>query len=139
MNKEKQMDQNTLAGKIIDTLSKDSRIIFAYLYGSVVSEGVGNDIDIAVYSVGQVNPHTLAADLKIALHKKIGFTPDAFDIRVINGLLEYGDIFDLLYLKNVLSGSRLLLDRDFAARTDFLEQYGRKFRECEGIIGEVVA
>ncbi len=132
------MDRDTLTNNIIETLSRNPRIVFAYLYGSMASEGSGNDIDIAVYSVEQANPHALAADLKIALHKKTGFTPDTFDIRVINGLLEHGDIFNLLYLKNLLTCNRLLLDRDFVTRTDFIEQYGRKFRECEGLIEEVV-
>jgi hypothetical protein len=105
----------------------------------MVSEGSGNDIDIAIYSVEQGNPHALAADLKIALHKNTGFTPDSFDIRVINGLLEHGDIFDLLYLKNVLTCNQLLVDRHFVTRADFLEEYGRKFRECEGLMEEVMA
>jgi hypothetical protein len=38
-----------------------------------------------------------------------------------------------------LTRNRLLVDRDFARRTDLLEQYGRKFRECEGLIDEVIA
>jgi uncharacterized protein len=133
------MDQNTLVDDIIYTLSKDQRVVFAYLYGSSAEEGVGNDIDIAVYSIEQGDPHKLAADLKIALHKKTGLIPDRFDIRVVNGLFEYSDIFDLLYLRNVLTRNRLLIDRDFARRTDLLEQYARKFRECEGLIEEVIA
>jgi uncharacterized protein len=132
------MDRNNLIDNIIETLSKDPRVVFAYLYGSMVVAGAGNDVDIALYSVEQANPHALAADLKIALHKKTGSTPDTFDIRVINGLLEHGDIFSLLYLKNILTCNQLLVDRNFVARTDFLEQYGRKFRECEGLIEEVV-
>lgn len=133
------MDQNTLVDEIVYTLSKDRRVVFAYLYGSSAEEGVGNDIDIAVYSTEQDDPHKLAADLKIALHKKTGLIPDRFDIRVVNGLFEYSDIFDLLYLRNVLTRNRLLVDRDFARRTDLLEHYGRKFRECEGLIDEVIA
>jgi uncharacterized protein len=132
------MNQNTLLDEIIYTLSKDQRVVFAYLYGSSAAEGVGNDIDIAVYSDEQGDPHGLAADLKIALHKKTGLIPDRFDIRVVNGLFEYGDIFDLLYLRNVLTRNRLLIDRDFARRTDLLEQYARKYRECEGLIEEVI-
>ena len=132
------MDQNTLVDDIIYILSKDQRVVFAYLYGSSAEEGVGNDIDIAVYSIEQGDPHKLAADLKVALHKKTGLIPDRFDIRIVNGLFEYGDIFDLLYLRNVLTRNRLLIDRDFAKRTDLLEQYGRKFRECEGLIEEVI-
>ena len=43
-----------------------------------------------------------------ALKKGSGFPPDTFDIRVLNGLAERGDIFALPYLKNFLGGNRLL-------------------------------
>ena len=101
--------------------------------------GAGNDIDIAVYSTEHGDFHPLSADLKIALHKKTCLSPDGFDVRVMNGVAEHGDLFGLLYLKNVLSENRLLIDRDLEGRSDFLEQYGLRFRECEGLMQEVLA
>ena len=127
-----------LIPSVIKGLNQDDRIIFAYLYGSIAEEGRGNDIDIAVYSQPDSDPHLLSADLKIALHQETGLPPDIFDIRIINSLAEEGDIFSLLYLKRVLSTNYLLVDKDPDIRVDFLESYGFRYRECEGMIQEVL-
>jgi predicted nucleotidyltransferase len=130
---------STIIDSIVKAISEDERVLFAYLYGSVSGSGEGGDIDVAVYSKEHVDFHQLSADLKIALHKKTGLSPDAFDVRVLNGVAEHGDVFGLLYLKNVLSENRLLVDRDLDIRSDFLERYGLRFRECEGLMQEVLA
>ena len=124
---------------IIQALENDDRVIFAYLYGSATKDGKAKDIDIAVYTKGQVDPNQLSADLKISLHKLSGLPPDVFDIRVLNNIIAHGDIFALLYLKNVLTDSILLIDKHPEARSDFLEHYGWRFRECEGLMEELLA
>ena len=128
-----------LIDAVVKVLSKNNRILFAYLYGSTVSEGKGNDIDLAVYLKAHEDHYQLSADLKIDLHKETGLTPDMFDVRVLNDLNEHGDIFGLLYLRDVLEGGQVLIDREPDVRSDFLERYGSKFRECEGLIKEVLA
>ena len=128
-----------LIDDVIKVLTRDDRVIFAYPYGSMVCEGTGNDIDLAVFPEGQADSFSLAVDLKIDLHKAAGMPPDAFDVRVIGNLFETGDIFSLLYLRNVLEGGRILVDKDHDVRADFLERYGIKVRECEGLIREVWA
>ena len=128
-----------LIDDVIKVLTRDDRVIFAYLYGSMVCEGKGNDIDLAVFPESQADSYSLAVDLKIDLHKATGMPPDTFDVRVIGDLIEKGDIFGLLYLRNVLDGGRILVDKDRDVRADFLERYGLKFRECEGLIQEVLA
>jgi predicted nucleotidyltransferase len=70
----------------------------------------GNDIDIAVYSATDADPHKLSADLKVDLQKKTGIAPDSF-----------------------------VVDKNPEARGDFLERYGTRFRECEGLMQEVLA
>lgn len=120
-------------------LSRDDRVIFAYLYGSSASGKQGNDIDIAVFLKAGENPHRVSADLKHQLYKQTGLAPDAFDIRVLNEVGEHGDIFGLLYLKNVLEQGRVLVDKAPEVRADFLEHYGTRYRECEGLIREVLA
>jgi predicted nucleotidyltransferase len=135
----KTLSGEQLVDVVIKVLAKDDRVIFAYLYGSIVSEGKGNDIDIAVFPVSRVATHSLAVDLKIDLHEETGVPPDTFDVRLIGDLVEKGDIFGLLYLRNVLDGGRILVDKDRDVRADFLERYGLKFRECEGLIQEVLA
>jgi uncharacterized protein len=135
----KQKADRTTIDAIVKVISEDERVLFAYLYGSVADCGEGNDIDVAVYSAKNEDFHLLSADLKIAIHKKTGLSPDVFDIRILNGLAEHGNLFDLLYLKNVLSENRVLIDRDPESRSDFLELYGLRFRECEGLIQEVLS
>lgn len=120
-------------------LAENPAVVFAYLYGSSKDSTVYNDIDIAVYSKEDSNPLSLSADLKIGLSESTGSPPDRFDVRVINHLLTKGDLFSLLYLKDVLSDGIVLADRDFEQRAKFIEAFGMKYRECEGLIAEVLA
>jgi predicted nucleotidyltransferase len=120
-------------------LAQNPSIVFAYLYGSSQDSDLYHDIDIAVYSNDDPPPLGLSVDLQIALSEKTGKTPDHFDVRVVNQLLQYGDLFALLYLKNVLNRGRLLIDNDFRQRAAFIEAFGMKYRECEGLIAEVLA
>jgi len=124
---------------IVETLENEDRVLFAYLYGSVAAGEKGNDIDIAIYSATDADPHKLSADLKVNLHKRTGIAPDRFDVRILNALVERGDIFGLLYLRNVLQAGKILVDKNPKARGDFLERYGTRFRECEGLMQEVLA
>ncbi len=128
--------------QIIDTVREviagDSRVEFAYLYGSYVGGEKARDMDIAVYASRGITPHGLAADLKIALSRRTGLPPDGFDIRIVNEVLGSGDLFGLLYLKRVLTTGILLFDRRPDTRTDFIERYGMKYRECEGLMAEVL-
>jgi predicted nucleotidyltransferase len=120
-------------------LEHNSSIVFAYLYGSSQVSDLYNDIDIAVYSKDDPPPLGLSVDLQIALSAKTGKAPDQFDVRVINRLLQKGDLFALLYLNDVLNRGRLLIDNDFEQRASFIEAFGMKYRECEGLIAEVLA
>lgn len=134
------LEDNQIVADIVATLNREARVAFAYLYGSTAREGkTGNDVDIAVYAVEGSDAHQLSADLKIALHKKTGLAPEVFDIRIINDLKDHGDLFGLLYLKNVLTTNHLLVDRDPEARADFLERYGLRYRECEGLFQEILS
>lgn len=123
---------------IRDILAKDDRVMFAYLYGSFSEGDDYRDIDIAVYSVDNSDPFRLSADLKVKLYEHTGISPDFFDIRVLNGLIEYGDLLTLLYIRRLFDRNELLIDKDFDKRTDFIEKYGMKYRECEGLINEVL-
>jgi predicted nucleotidyltransferase len=125
-------------GIIRDILVKDERVVFVYLYGSFAEGEKYKDLDIAVYSIAGCDALLLSTDLKIALHEHTGMAPDFFDVRVINGILDHGDLFSLLYLKHIFATNQLLLDKDFDARTDFIEKYNMKYRECEGLIEEVL-
>ena len=132
------MDQNDFKA-IKSVLEKNPDVLFAYLYGSARNAEAYNDIDIAIYASQDSNQLGLSADIKIALSEKTGVSPDRFDIRVINHLLNKGDLFSLLYLKDVLSEGVVLADNDFSQRAEFIEAFGMKYRECEGLIAEVLA
>jgi predicted nucleotidyltransferase len=125
---------------ILRVLSNDPRVIFGYLYGSWVGDpGNARDVDIAIYSSPGEDPLALAADLKISFYQATGVPADHFDVRVINEAVAKGDLFSLLFLKRLFEKGVLLLDRDADKRGDFLEAYGMKYRECEGLIGELLA
>jgi len=127
-----------LLPKIVEVLEKDDRIIFAYLYGSAIESHNPKDIDIAVYVREDTKLSIYPVDIKINLFEATGIAPDLFDVRIINDVVFKGDIFALLYLKDVLTKSILIVDKDPEKRASFLEHYGFKFRECEGLIAEIL-
>jgi len=135
----KTQSREQIVDAVVRVLAKDDRMVFSYFYGSMSCEGIGKDTDIAVFPESQADYYSLAVDLKIDLHQATGIPPDTFDVCVIGDLIEKGDLFGLLYLRNVLDGGRILVDKDHDVRADFLERYGLKFRECEGLIQEVLA
>ncbi len=92
-----------------------------------------------MFAESQADSCSLVVNLKIDLHKATGISPDFFDVRIIGDLVEKGDLFALLYLRSVLDGGRILVDKDRDVLADFLECYGLKFPECEGFIQEVLA
>ena len=124
---------------IRQVLAQNPSVVFAYHYGSSTDAGAYNDIDIAVYAATDCDPFTLSADLKITLAEKTGKSPDTFDVRVINHLLRKGNLFALLYLRDVLGRGALLIDNSSQDRASFIEAFGMKYRECEGLIAEVCA
>jgi uncharacterized protein len=120
-------------------LASDDRIVFAYLYGSALEGGQASDVDIAVYARDGVDPFLLSADTALDLSRDTGIPPDDFDIRVINTVVDHGDVFGLLYLRDVFQQGLLLDDKDPDRRGDVLERFGYRYRECEGLIQEVLA
>lgn len=129
---------NVLMHQITEECEKDTRDIFAYLYGSALTSEKYRDVEIAVYVEKLANPFELTADLKEALYQKTAINADVFDVRVINEIPSKGDVFSLLYLKNIFSSGKLLVDNNPVVRANFIEQYSAKYRECEGLVVEVL-
>ncbi len=127
-----------IISKIIEVLQKDDRILFAYLYGSAIDNKKPKDIDIGIYVRKNVKPSVHPVDIKVSLYEATGIPADFFDVRFLNDIIDHGDIFALLYLREVLTKSILLVDKDPDKRTTFLEHYGFKFRECESLIAEIL-
>lgn len=128
-----------LTNTIRQVLAANPAVVFAYLYGSCLDSDSYQDIDIAVFATPESDPLRLPIDLRISLARKTELNPDKFDIRIINHLLEKGDMFALLYLRDVLNRGRLLVDNRFEVRAAFVESFGMKYRLCEGLIAEVLA
>ena len=119
--------------KIIPTiqnvLKEDSRVIFAYLYGSAIKGDSYRDIDIGVYIDKGHDSFVVSSDLKIDLSIETGISPDQFDIQIIN------ETNNLICLRHVLHG-RLLVDKEPDLRGDFIESFSMRYREAEGILRE---
>ncbi len=130
--------KKSLIKEIAQICESDERVVFAYLYGSAVISDNYRDIDIAIFMQNCDNPFVLTSDLRYALYKKTGIVADMFDIQIINDIPAKGDIFALLYLKNIFESGFLIVDKLPIVRADFIERYGTKYRECEGLIAEVM-
>ena len=111
------------------TIKKDSRVVFAYLYGSVLEGDKYRDIDIGIYITEGHDPFVVSINLETALSAETGISPDNFDIRVIN------QVSSLLYLRRVING-QLLVDKDPDLRGDFIESFSMQYRESEGVLME---
>jgi len=123
---------------IKQVLENDPRVLFAYHYGSTVGGRKGKDIDLAIYASRDCDPHVLSSDLKARMHQETGIGPDDFDIRSLNQILDNIDVLGLLYLKNVFEGGYLLVNKDSDSLAMFLDRYGTKFRECSGLMQEIL-
>ncbi len=132
------MNREEILWKIQQALTQDNRVCFAYLYGSCARGPDFRDVDVAVYTRSPVDPLLFAAETKERLAVETGLPADLFDIRVINGLLERGDLFALLFLREILENGILCVDNDFDRRAGFIEQFGGRYRENAGLFREVL-
>jgi predicted nucleotidyltransferase len=132
------LKREDLIERIRYTLLCDDRVCFAYLYGSCAQGEDFRDIDIAVDTFKQVDPLNFGPEMKGRLSGETGLPADLFDVRVINDLIEKGDLISLIFLKEILENGVLLADNDFDRRARFIEVYGLKYRENEGLLREVL-
>ena len=62
------MEKERVFKLVEEVLSGDSRLIFAYAYGSFVMEGTFTDIDIGIYvNNPEENPFVISSDIKTQL------------------------------------------------------------------------
>lgn len=129
------MRKEKIINLIKEVLTKERRIVFAYIYGSFITAKDFRDIDIGIYLRNPVkNPYVVSSDIKIdlsRLSKKRGlkFTADDFDVRVINDA-------PFTFLKRVFEEGILIIDYDPELRTDIIERVSLKYRECAGLLAE---
>lgn len=99
-------------------LAQEPEILFAYLHGSFVAEDLFRDVDVGILTgpdKGFSFESALSADLSSALGHEI-------EVRLLNRA-------PVEFQMAVLQGGRLLFCRDEAARLDFIERVGRRYRE----------
>lgn len=100
-----------LLQKVAECLSKDKRVIFAYLYGSQARGNMrgDSDVDIAIYLENLNQDPLLEEDISLKLesilHRRV-------DVRVINKAPSS-------FVNQVLKDGVLLLSRDDRKRIDF--------------------
>lgn len=129
------MAQGVMIDLIKEVLTRDDRLVFAYVYGSFVTEKSFRDVDIGIFLKNpEENPFLISSEIKTELSrlaKKRGgnFTADEFDVRVINDA-------PFTFLKRVFKEGVLLVDNDPDLRTDVVEQVSLKYRECAGLLAE---
>jgi hypothetical protein len=103
---------------IVGRLSRETDILFAYLHGSFAAGEAFRDIDIGVV-VGKEKDLSFESDLSYELSSALG---QEVEVRMINDA-------PVAFQMAVLTGSILLVSNDDAARTDFIENVGRRYRE----------
>lgn len=112
------VERERLIRAIKDRLLQEPDIVFAYLHGSFLTEESFRDIDVGILS-GVAKDLSLESDLSFELSTALGYE---IDVRVIN---DAPVAFQMAALRN----GRLLLSRNDDARTDFIENVGRRYRE----------
>jgi predicted nucleotidyltransferase len=129
------MDKGHLLQIIKETLRADGRIVFAYAFGSFITEEKFRDIDIGIFvrNFGE-NLLVISSDIKTQISRRakkegVELIADKFDVRTLNDA-------PFTFLKRVFQEGLLLLDLDPELRTDMIESVSRKYRECAGILAE---
>jgi len=113
-------EQKTLISRKISSYLNDQYqdIVFAYLFGSFVTEERFNDIDVAVFiKNSEVKILEFELDLENELEKVVRVR---IDVRVINEA-------PLAFSQNVIRSGKVIVDREPNLRADFegriLKQY----------------
>lgn len=129
------MKRERILSLIQEALARDGRIIFAYAYGSFVTEEAFRDIDIGIYVKNpEENIFVITSDLRTKMSRYAGeaganLTADQFDVKVINDA-------PFTFLSRIFKEGKLLVDLDPDLRTDLIEHVSAKYRECAGLLAE---
>ena len=121
-------EKEVLTEKISDILKAKEYILFAYVFGSFVSEDGFKDIDVGVFISSVENEPPLKLELK--LEGEIG---DAIhipvDIRIINNA-------PASFIYNVLKGGIVIVDKNKSLRSDFEGLVYKKYFDFQHLRNE---
>ncbi|RLD96971.1 MAG: hypothetical protein DRI91_06155 [Aquificota bacterium] len=111
-----------------ETLETMDFVVFAYLYGSLLSWLKGStlppgDVDLAIYTEESIPAPKAELEVMARLSQATGLPQEVFDVRVINEAPPYWAV-------KVMQEGMLLFHRDKDARLyDFMEKMARERRQ----------
>jgi len=121
-------EKEVLTEKISDILKAKEYILFAYIFGSFVSEDGFKDIDVGVFISSVESKSPLKLELKLegeiedAIHISI-------DIRIINNAPSS-------FIYNVLKGGIVIVDSNKSLRSDFEGLVYKKYFDFQHLRNE---
>ncbi|RMF98049.1 MAG: nucleotidyltransferase domain-containing protein [Candidatus Schekmanbacteria bacterium] len=114
---------------IIRILCKDSRIIFAYIFGSFLSSESIKDIDIALYIEKEIDSNLslkLELELERIIQDKVRIP---VDVRILN-------FSPLTFSFNVVKNGKVIIDKNSFLRSDFESLIFRKYFDFKHLSDE---
>jgi len=130
-------DKQRITTIIADTLLSDERVVFAYLYGSFLTESSFRDIDVFLFlnTTGAIFQVSVNVKENLAgAFMKAGFSEvpaDLFDVRIINDAP-----YD--FVIGILCKGTLIVDKDPEIRTDVIERVSDEYRVNFALLDEVL-
>lgn len=122
------IEKPQIVDAIRHALTEKTEILFAYVFGSFVNQGLYRDIDVALYLGNPEGLDILWFELSLEeeLEKKLHIP---FDVRVINHA-------PLGFVYHVLAKKILVLDRDMDRRADFESLIWREYFDFRHLLQE---
>ena len=125
------MEKRVLLNSIKEVIKKDKEVLFAYLYGSSISQPIpfNSDVDVAIY----LEPSDIKSyirkeeELTISLITKLH--KDKIDLRILN-------VLPLLLQYNILKEGIPIFIRDESERIDFEVKVMSRFFELKPYLEE---
>jgi uncharacterized protein len=121
----------TLTEHLKQSLGRDEDILFAYLYGSALSDPAlsGGDIDLAVYLKPSDTKEYIKREAELTAFLISQLDTDEIDLRILN-------VLPLVFQYSILKEGRLILSRDEMERADFETRVMIRFFELKPYLDE---
>ena len=123
-------EKSKIVSAIAELLNGYDDFVFAYLFGSFVSEERFNDIDVALYLSSLSGERALFTELTLEteLEEKLGIL---VDVRVVN-------CAPIAFVYSTLRKRLLLLDRNPDLRSDFESLIYREYFDFAYLLNEYI-
>lgn len=128
-------EKKKLISVVSDVLQEEQDVVFAYMYGSFMTDSICRDIDIFIFISDRKESFTYASVIKEKVFDAVrgkGFGHldiDDFDVRILNDAP-----YD--FAINILTDGSLIADKDAEIRTDYIERISDEYRVNHFILDE---